>query len=66
MGYSNWQHTIYWHRTVGSVSTPGVGRGEGVNKEGAEYKCEETVVTSAVDWYDLECIAEDATWGCCV
>ena len=33
------------------------------NKEGGEYKCEEVVVTSVVDGYDLECITEDATWG---
>ena len=32
------------------------------NKEDSEYKCEEAVVTSAVVWYNLECITEDATW----
>ena len=34
----------------------------GGGKEG-ESKCEEVVVISTVDGYNLECIAVDTTWG---
>ena len=62
MGYSNWHRPLRPHQTVGSVSNPGANRGRCGNKEHAESKCEEVVVTSAVDGYDLEFITEDATW----
>ena len=55
----------------GFVTTPAVGAklwvpyaplglaGVGGGKKGVESKCEEMVVISAVDGYDLECITKD-------
>ena len=62
MGYINWRNPLFQRQTVGSMSVDGVDKRGGV-KEGEKSKCEETVVISTVDGYNLECMVEDETWG---
>ena len=56
--YSNRYNPLHWHRNVDFVSSLGSTGGCG-NKEATE----DVVVTSAMNGYDLQCIAEDITWG---
>ena len=61
MRYINQYNPLRRRWTVGPMSTTGASSGGCGDKEYAESKLEEVVVTSTVDGYDLKCIAEDAT-----